>query len=57
MGSCRKAVSPGAPDFHSGAPGAVPAGGGMIVSITIECHGALRLTIMTDKAVIVIEIP
>jgi len=29
----------------------------MIVSITIECRCALRLTIMTAEAVIVIEIP
>ena len=45
-------------DFpSSGAPGTVPAGGGKIVSIIIECRCALLLTIMTEEAVIVIEIP
>jgi len=29
----------------------------MIVSIIIECHDALLLTIMTEEVVIVIEIP
>ncbi|MCI2075172.1 MAG: hypothetical protein LKJ94_05690 [Candidatus Methanomethylophilus sp.] len=44
--------------FTLGAPGAVPAGGEKIFGIIIERRcSVLRLTIMTDEAVIVIDIP
>ena len=43
--------------FTLGAPGTVPTGGEKIFEIIIERRNVLRLTIVTDEAMVVIDIP